>query len=125
MTEELVWLGFACVRKLVRVGQEEVGKLGRGWLGLLGNTPRLGLLGSTPRAPPSRGLSRDPARRPRWGWDARCGPSDDRVTSCLYLMMSYVGFVSSLSSSDIDYARSAATTPGQGKVWCMALIRGG
>ncbi|RZS06158.1 hypothetical protein BHM03_00036773 [Ensete ventricosum] len=42
-----------------------VGKLKIGRLGLLGNMPRLGLLGSVPRVPPSRGLPRDLARRPR------------------------------------------------------------
>ncbi|RWW55425.1 hypothetical protein BHE74_00037933 [Ensete ventricosum] len=42
---------------LVRIVREDVGKLGRG---------RLGLLGNVTRAPPSRGLSRDPTRRPCW-----------------------------------------------------------
>ncbi|RZS09425.1 hypothetical protein BHM03_00040506, partial [Ensete ventricosum] len=55
---------------LVHVRQQEVGKLGRGQLGLLGNAPQLGLLGSAPRAPPTRGMPRDPALRPRRGGGA-------------------------------------------------------
>ncbi|RRT73877.1 hypothetical protein B296_00032304, partial [Ensete ventricosum] len=70
LAEESAWLGFACMRKLVHVGREEVRKLGRGRLCLLGNAPRLGLLRSVPRAPPSRGLPRDPAQRPRRGGGA-------------------------------------------------------
>ncbi|RWV91125.1 hypothetical protein GW17_00046612 [Ensete ventricosum] len=57
LAEELARLGFAHVHKLVRIVREDVGKLGRG---------RLGLLGNVTRAPPSRGLSRDPTRRPCW-----------------------------------------------------------
>ncbi|RWW82630.1 hypothetical protein BHE74_00008930 [Ensete ventricosum] len=67
VVEKSVQLGFTCVRELVRVGREEVGKLGRGRLGLLGKAPRSDLFGSAPQAPPSRNLPRDPARRPRRG----------------------------------------------------------
>ncbi|RWW14089.1 hypothetical protein GW17_00022177 [Ensete ventricosum] len=67
VVEKSVQFGSTRVRELVRVGLEEVGKLGRGRLGLLGKAPRLDLFGSAPRAPPSRNLSRDPARRPRRG----------------------------------------------------------
>ncbi|RRT78647.1 hypothetical protein B296_00003492 [Ensete ventricosum] len=67
VVEKSVQLGFTRVRELVRVGRKEVGKLGRGRLGLLGKAPRLDLFGSAPQAPPSRSLPRDPARRPRRG----------------------------------------------------------
>ncbi|RRT55654.1 hypothetical protein B296_00047036 [Ensete ventricosum] len=48
VAEESTRLGSAYVRKLVHVEWEEVGKLQRGRLGLLGNAPQLGLLGSAP-----------------------------------------------------------------------------
>ncbi|RWW48512.1 hypothetical protein BHE74_00045408 [Ensete ventricosum] len=70
MVEESARLGSAHVRKLVYVDWEEARKLWRGQVGLLGNVPRLSLLGSVPRAPrapPSRGLPKDPTRRPGWG----------------------------------------------------------
>ncbi|RZR83041.1 hypothetical protein BHM03_00009599 [Ensete ventricosum] len=67
VVEKSVQFGFTRVRELVRVGREEVGKLGRGRLGMLGKAPRLDLFGSAPQAPPSRSLPRDPARRPHRG----------------------------------------------------------
>ncbi|RRT51316.1 hypothetical protein B296_00021270 [Ensete ventricosum] len=66
---------------------------GRDWearersAGLARNVPRLGLLGSAPRAPPSRGLPRDPARRPRRGGGARCDPSDDQVSALIEMVL--------------------------------------
>ncbi|RRT61144.1 hypothetical protein B296_00017471 [Ensete ventricosum] len=72
VAKESAWFGSARVRKFIHVDREEVGKLGRG---------RLGLLGNAPRAIPSRGLLRYPARRPRQGGGTRCGPSDDQVSA--------------------------------------------
>ncbi|RWW05855.1 hypothetical protein GW17_00030851 [Ensete ventricosum] len=72
VAKESAWFGSARVRKFIHVDREEVGKLGRG---------RLGLLGNAPRAIPSRGLLRYPARRPRRGGGTRCGPSDDQVSA--------------------------------------------
>ncbi|RRT36795.1 hypothetical protein B296_00045724 [Ensete ventricosum] len=57
VAEESARLSFARVRKLIRVGRKESGKLG--------NTPRLGLLRGAHQTHPSRGLSRDLVQRPR------------------------------------------------------------
>ncbi|RWV80509.1 hypothetical protein GW17_00058216 [Ensete ventricosum] len=71
----------ARVCNLVRIGLEEVGKPGRGRLGLLENEPQLSLLGGVPRAHHSRGLSRDLARRPHRDGGARCDLFDDQVSA--------------------------------------------
>ncbi|RWW34530.1 hypothetical protein GW17_00000683 [Ensete ventricosum] len=97
VAEESARLGSASVCKFVCIGGEEAGKLVSGSLGLLrkgslallGNAPRLSLLGSASRAPPSRGLQRNPTRRPRRSGGARCGPSDDRISAPIEVKFEY------------------------------------
>ncbi|RWW85789.1 hypothetical protein BHE74_00005508 [Ensete ventricosum] len=66
---------------VVRVREREPQResLGSTHVRRLRNAPWLGLFGSAPRIPPSQGLSTNPARRPRRGGGAQCGPSNDQV----------------------------------------------